>query len=88
MRRHDHPSGSPPSLQEVDEFGTFYKEEFEASGYGVVYKQRTGMKKDGSLVAFRSGCLFGPQPLHGVYYPGAPRGATPSPPSLGHAAAG
>ncbi|TYI52209.1 hypothetical protein E1A91_D12G231100v1 [Gossypium mustelinum] len=44
------------SLQEVDEFDSFYKTSMEDLGYSSIYVQRSGQKRDGCGIFYKKNC--------------------------------
>ncbi|TYH97238.1 hypothetical protein ES332_A12G230500v1 [Gossypium tomentosum] len=44
------------SLQEVDEFDSFYKTSMEDLGYSSIYVQRSGQKRDGCGIFYNKNC--------------------------------
>ncbi|MFQ6637755.1 hypothetical protein Gotur_014118 [Gossypium turneri] len=44
------------SLQEVDEFDSFYKTSIEDLGYSSIYVQRSGQKRDGCGIFYKKNC--------------------------------
>ncbi|KAG9452905.1 hypothetical protein H6P81_005809 [Aristolochia fimbriata] len=43
-------------IQELDEYGNFYKGHMEGSGYSSIYIQRSGQKRDGCGIFYKQGC--------------------------------